>query len=374
MTKSFTDSQLFKTATFLFCASLIIAIFILGKPFLVPLAWGLLIALASIRILDKIEYKFKIKRIIVTVTFVLLVLVLVILLFFFFYVEISTIVTGMPEFAVKVSSMFHNISVVIKGYGVAVPDHIDEATIHTYVSGHTDLVTRILSGFGQGIGKIFLVAVYLFFLIYYRDNYLTYLEQKEKTPEKIKKARSKFNDILDVINNFLFGLVIVTLIMGAMLYLIFLLIGLKYALFFAVLVALLTLIPYLGNPVGLVIVFIFAAITNDGFLVPILSSAGILFSNLLQESIFKPIIIGDKIKLNAFFIFLSVIVGGLIWGIAGMILFMPIIGIIKLVLEQNEDTKPLSLLFTQLPKDVKHHFHKTVEKEIKKELKEDENK
>ncbi|MCK5703799.1 MAG: AI-2E family transporter, partial [Cyclobacteriaceae bacterium] len=323
MTESFTNSQLFKTATFLFCASLIIAIFMLGKPFLVPLAWGLMIALASIRMLDKIEYKFRIKRIIVTITFVLLVLVLVIMVFFFFYIEIRTIVSGMPEFAVKVSSMFHNISVAIRGYGVTVPDHIDHDTIHTYVSGHGDLITRILSGFGQGIGKIFLVAIYLFFLIYYRDNYLTYLEQKEKTPEKIEKARSKFNDILDIINNFLFGLVIVTLIMAITLYVIFLLIGLKYALFFAVLVGLLSLIPYLGIPVGLVIVFIFAAITNDGYLVPILSAAGILFSNILQESIFKPLIIGDKIKLNAFFIFLSVIVGGLIWGIAGMILFMP---------------------------------------------------
>jgi predicted PurR-regulated permease PerM len=49
-------------------------------------------------------------------------------------------------------------------------------------------------------------------------------------------------------------------------------------------------------------------------------------------------------------IFLSVITGGLIWGVSGMILFMPFAGIAKVLLEYNESTRPLTALFTILPK------------------------
>jgi len=276
--------------------------------------------------------------------------------------------SDMPGFSQKISDLLHNLSTTMGSYGISVPDHMNKAYIQDYISGHSDAITNALAGFGQGIGKIFLVAIYLFFLIYYRDNYLHYMTLRDKTPKKIGTNRKRFNDILDIINNFLYGLLIVTLIMGVMLYIIFLLVGLKYALFFGVLVALLSLIPYLGIPIGMVIVFLFGAITGDGLLVPLLAVGGIILSNMAQENIFKPIIIGDKIKLNAFMIFFSVIVGGLIWGVSGMILFMPLIGIFKLLLERNEQTKPLAVLFTHLPKDVRHQFHQEIASDIQSEL------
>lgn len=371
-TGSFINSQLFKFTTFLIASFLVISIFIMAKSFLVPLAWGLLIALASVRMLDKIEYKLKLKRIVVTIAFLLIILLFMTLLLFFFFAEIKMIVTGMPEFAERISTIIHDFSIMLQGYGLTVPDQLDQSAIHEYISGNTDKITNVLSGFGQGIGKIFLITFYLFFLIFYRDNYLFYMKRREGTPAKFKAATQRFNKILDIINNFLYGLIIVTLIMAVMLYVIFLLIGLKFALFFAVFAALLTLIPYLGNLVGMTTVFIFAAITNDGLIIPLLAVGGILFSNFFQESVFKPIIIGDKIKLNAFFIFLSVITGGIIWGIAGMILFMPMVGIIALFLERNNETKPISYLFTQLPPELRHNFHKALKKEIEKEMLEEE--
>jgi predicted PurR-regulated permease PerM len=83
-TELFTNSQLFKYTTTLVAFSLTIAIFVLAKSFLIPFAWSLLIALASVRMLDKIEYKLKMKRIVLTLSFVFLVLIFVVLLFYFF--------------------------------------------------------------------------------------------------------------------------------------------------------------------------------------------------------------------------------------------------------------------------------------------------
>lgn len=346
----FTDSRIFKIATFLTISIISIAILILGKSFLIPLAWGLLIALASIRMLDKVEKKLKINRLLTSILFVGVVILGILFLFYFFYSEIRSIISGMPSFTGKLSNVFQNLLNTAEGYGISIPENIDKQSVHEWVHNHSAIITGALASFGKNFAEIFMVAIYLFFFIYFRDNYLYYLKLREKTDAGFNEAIKKYTVVMDVINNFIYGYFIMTLLMAIMLFVIFLLIGLKYALFFAILVALLTLIPYIGYPLGMVIVFVFTSISYDGLLIPLLALGGILISNTLKGYIFKPIIIGDKIKLNAFIIFLSVIVGGVIWGVTGMILFMPLAGIVKALLEYNEKTKPLAALLTTVPK------------------------
>ena len=228
---------------------------------------------------------------------------------------------------------------------------IDQTQIHSWITDHSDVIAKALASFGKSIGNIFLVGVYLFFILYYRDNYLYFMRLREKTDDGFTLAKKRSQEVISIINNFLRGLFATTLILAVMLYIIFLLIGLKFALFFAVLVALLTLIPYIGSPLGMATVFVFASISNDGLTVPLLALAGMLVSNALKSNVIKPIVIGHKIKLNAFMIFLTVITGGMIWGVSGMILFMPFAGIAKVLLEYNESTKPIAALFTIVPKD-----------------------
>jgi predicted PurR-regulated permease PerM len=55
--------------------------------------------------------------------------------------------------------------------------------------------------------------------------------------------------------------------------------------------------------------------------------------------------VGDKLSLNALTVFISVIAGGILWGVTGMIVFIPMAGIIKIILESREQTRPYSLFF-----------------------------
>ena len=347
---SVNNSNLFRVAAILVIAAISITILILGKSFLIPLAWSLLIGLASFRMLNRIEKKYHIKRLISSMIFVFMILLGIAVLFYFFYREIASIVKGMPSFSENLISTVQSLVISLEEYGVHIPT-IDPTQIHSWISGHMDVISKALMAFGKNIGKIFLVCVYLFFILYYRDNYLYYMRLRDKTDDGFERSKGRTREVVGIINNFLFGLFAVTLILAIMLYVIFLLIGLKFALFFAVLVALLTLIPYIGTPVGMVIVLIFASISNEGLTVPLLALAGMIISNTLKSNVFKPIIIGNKMNLNAFVIFLSVITGGLIWGVSGMILFMPFAGITRILLESSESTRPLAALFTILPKD-----------------------
>lgn len=349
-TTSFTDSGIFKLATLLIVFVVTITILIVGESFLIPLAWGLLITLASIKMLDKLEKKFKIKRLLSSILFVGAVLLGILLLFYFFFNEIRSIAAGMPSFAAKLSGVLQSLLSTAEGYGIPVPENIDKNTIHEWVSGHSKQIEGALASFGKSFGKIFLIAIYLFFLTYFRDNYIYYLRLRENTDEGFNLALKKYNDVMGVINNFIYGYFLMTLALGAMLFVLFLVIGVKYALFFAILVALITLIPYIGNPIGILIVFVFTSISYDTLTVPLLAVGGILLANGMKSNLLKPIIIGNKINLNAFMIFLSVIIGGMIWGVSGMILFMPLVGVMKVLLEYNEKTKALSALLSTVPK------------------------
>ncbi len=349
------NSKLFNVTAVLLSSAIVITMLILGKSFLIPLAWSLVIALASFQMLNKIEKKYHLKRIISSILFVGLIFLGIVMLFYFFLSEIALIIKGIPSLSEKLTQVIQNIINVLEGYGIHIP-MIDQTQIHGWITDHADVIAKALASFGSSIGTIFLVGVYLFFILYYRDNYLYFMRLRERTDDGFALAKKRSKEIIVIINNFLYGLFTITLILAVMLYVIFLLIGLKFALFFAFLVALLTLIPYIGSPLGMTIVFVFASISNDGLAVPLMALAGMIVSNALKSNVFKPIVIGNKINLNAFMIFLSVITGGLIWGVSGMILFMPFAGIAKVLLEYNESTRPLVALFTILPKDVQNQL------------------
>lgn len=367
-TISYTDSKIFRISIFLAFFTFSITILVVGKSFLIPLAWSILIALASIRMLDRLERKIKINRLIASLLFVGLVLLVMVFLFFFFFIELRSIISGIPSFADKLNVVLQSNLHTLKAYGIPIPEDINRGNIHEWIHGHAELVTKWLASFGRGFVNLFLITVYLFFLIYFRDNYIYYLRLREKTEAGFNTALKKYNEVMAVINNFIFGYFIMTLTLAVMLCVIFMLIGLKYALFFSILVALLTLIPYIGNPVGTLIVFIFASISYDSLTIPLLAVAGIFISNFLKSNILKPIIIGKKINLNAFIVFLSVIVGGMMWGVSGMILFMPLVGIINVLIKYSEKSKPLVALFSTVPKgalDQKNESGKVIPEEVK---------
>jgi predicted PurR-regulated permease PerM len=100
---------------------------------------------------------------------------------------------------------------------------------------------------------------------------------------------------------------------------------------------------------GLLVIFIFAAITNDNMLTPILIMVALFVANFLQDNFVRPWLMGDKMKLNAFAIFVCIIIGSMIWGVSGMILFIPITGIIKIILESRRDTEHYAILFSEMP-------------------------
>jgi len=348
-----TENSLIRTTARLIVATLVVLVMVVGKSFLVPLAWALLIALASYRFLHRMEEKTILSRSLINILFLLFILIVLFGVGYFFYVELSHIFKDLPALAHIISQRLHDLSLTLKDLGIVIPDHLDKAFISDWVQKHNDLIMNFISNIGLNIWNIILIMFYMFFLLYYRDLVIEFYVKKFKSEERLDLAKDRFNKSLNLIRSYIYGLVLLTLISAAMNYIVFLVFGLKFALFFAVFLALLNLIPFIGNPIGLVVIMLFAIITKENILIPILIFVGLFVMNFLQDNVIRPWIVGDKLKINAFAVFVAIIIGGMIWGVSGMILFIPIVGVARIIIESRKDSDAYVIFFSEPEKKKK---------------------
>ena len=188
-----------------------------------------------------------------------------------------------------------------------------------------------------------LVPIYVFFILLYQDNFkLFFIKLRNNTNNT--DYLGTVSKIKDVVQGYISGMGVVILIIAVLNCIGLLALGIKYALFFGIFSALLTIIPYIGIAIGASLPAIFALITKDSLWYP----AGVLmvyaFVQFLEGNLITPKIVGDKVNINPLAAIIALIIGGSIWGIIGMILAIPITGIIQILLYQSNHTQAYAVL------------------------------
>jgi len=124
----------------------------------------------------------------------------------------------------------------------------------------------------------------------------------------------------------------------------FSLVGLKGALFFAIVCGLLEIVPFLGNLVGnLIAVLAVLAQGGDGRMV--LGILGVyIVVQFLQTYILEPLIVGQQVNINPLFTIMALVAGELLWGVAGMALAIPVIGIVKIICDHIPALQPWGMV------------------------------
>ena len=333
----------FTVGLFLFC--LIVFILIIARDFLVPIAWALLISLASLRFLEKIHNKIKIRWGLLILIHLLLLMLITLGILTFLFSEVRQIIINSPELDDKIAIIDQSMTSWLSHFGVNTDELFNLKSLSKRLSDFSEFLFQLVGNVGQVFGDIVLTVIYSFFILFYKDILGRFLQMRHHNEEKLHRIQGIADNSLSIISNYLGGTLIMTILMGVIIYVLLLLLGIKYAIFWAVFAAILNLIPYIGNAIALVALAGYAFLTKDGLWYPILVIGALFFANAIQENILRPLIVGDRLSLNALTVFLSVIVGGIIWGVSGMILFIPVAGIIKIILESKESTRPYSLFF-----------------------------
>jgi predicted PurR-regulated permease PerM len=122
--------------------------------------------------------------------------------------------------------------------------------------------------------------------------------------------------------------------------------GVSNFIFVSVLAAILSLIPYFGNIIGFFIALAFGMVSggDSGTFIGVV----VVFSlvQFIESYILEPYIVGDQVDIHPFFIIVVVIIGNLVWGVMGMILAVPIVGIINVIFRNVESLQVFGFLLS----------------------------
>jgi predicted PurR-regulated permease PerM len=124
----------------------------------------------------------------------------------------------------------------------------------------------------------------------------------------------------------------------------FSIVGVRYAVFFAILCGLLEIVPFIGNLTGSLLAIMMVLIQGGGLgmvIGVVITYAAVQF---LQTYILEPLVVGAEVNLNPLFTIIILVAGELIWGIPGMILAIPLLGIVKIICDHIPALKPYGYL------------------------------
>ena len=128
------------------------------------------------------------------------------------------------------------------------------------------------------------------------------------------------------------GVVIDMLITGVMLYVALTIVGLDFAIFFAVLSALLVVVPYFGAIAGAIPPTLFALTDSPGKALLVLGAY--ILVQQLESNVTIPIIMAQRVRLHPAVIAIGVVVVGQLFGLVGLFVAVPIVSLIIIAVEE----------------------------------------
>lgn len=312
-----------------------------ARMILIPFSISLIFALLLTPFVKKLERR-NIPRSIASVISIILVLAAVTTIIYMLSVQIGRISREMPEIEAKLAETLDRgqsyLERELKIDQRKQTSYIKQAVKNFFENSSTVYKTPFSITAGL-LNYLIIVPIALFFLLYYRKFLRDFLYQLLPRQQHDKLAQVLF-EVQGVIHNYIIGLFAVIGIVAVLNTLGLYMLGINHAIFFGALAALLTIIPYVGIIMGSLLPVIYAFITTDSLIYPLGVALVFWFVQLLEGNFITPKIVGGKVSLNPFAVIIALLIGGKVWGPAGMILFIPFLAMLKVIFDVIDPLKP----------------------------------
>lgn len=319
----------------------IVYISIAGKSILVPLVIGFLVSMLLLPLANFQERKLKFPRIVSSLVSPILFSLAVIAVFFFIGTQMAQFTDDLPEFKQQIETLFHDAQVfVYDKFGVSEEEQINyiQKNAEEVIKKGSGVVSTAVMSVTSMLASSTFVFLGIFFFLLYRSHLVKFLIWCFP-PSDQSKVRVVITEIQSIIKQYIFGLLIQVVAVSTLMFIAYSIIGIKYALLFAVLCGVLNLIPYIGIFSATVLAAVVTLATGD----PIQALwvvIAVIVVNSIDGNIITPKIIGSKVALNSFVVLFGIVIAESIWGIAGMFLAIPILAIFKIIFDNVEGLRP----------------------------------
>jgi predicted PurR-regulated permease PerM len=321
------------------------AILVIGNDIIMPVIMAFFITILLLPVY-RFLIKYKFPEIAAIILPILLLAILLGLIIWFFSAQIGFLVEDFPAIKKNVSSHLNSISAWISSISdFSTTEQVK--FINDKSNNLLGMAGKAASGAAVTLSSVFvfmgLLPIYVYLMLFYKDILLRFVFMWFKNDHH-PRVKDAIFETEAIIKNYLVGLLIQVSYMTVLLGGILLLIGIKHALLIGVIFAVLNLIPYVGALIGNII-GVMLTLTSSTELWPVITVLGVIAAvQFLDNNILMPRIVGSKVKINALFAILGVIIGGSIAGVAGMFLALPMIAVLKVIFDRTDTFKQWGVL------------------------------
>lgn len=340
---------------------------ILCRDIVIPLAFGVFLSLVLLPVVNGIERRTG------TIAAVTIVVVGGTILFGFFgwllINQIIGLVNDLPNLQERADKFVNDVKGLMWSELNIGQSELNQM-VQDFLKGVSVYLGAFLLTTGNTLATIVQIPIYMFLLLIYREKFKLFFASL--LPNSDDELAWK-KDIENVTQAYITGLMLVTLIVAILNTVGLLILGINHAIFFGILSGILTIIPYVGIFIGALLPTLMALITKDSAWYAV-GVIGVFFVvQFLEGNFITPRITGSKVSINALAAIMALLLGGKILGVAGMILAVPAIGVMKIMLSYSRRLRPFVILLGDVDKqDVARDptEHTPPVKALKKEAKE----
>jgi len=210
-----------------------------------------------------------------------------------------------------------------------------------------DILSKLISALTSLFGDAFTVILYLIFLLLEEPIFPMKLEAMYPDKKKYNHANNLISKIDHSIGNYIALKTLVSLLTGFLSYFVLLFIGVDAPFFWAFLIFVLNFIPTIGSLIATLFPAIFALLQFGEFTPGILVIAIVGAIQLVVGNLVEPRVMGNTLNISPLVVFLTLSLWGVMWGITGMLLSVPITVIIIIIMAEFEGTRPFAILLSQ---------------------------
>ncbi|MFW5707016.1 MAG: AI-2E family transporter [Bacteroidota bacterium] len=346
---------------------LVLVVFIMreAKSILVPLlVSGLLAILISpfTSLLEK--YRFP-KALAVGVSVIALIALLTAMVYFF-YNQILRFSGDLALLEERVGFYLGKLNIFLEeNLEGVVPISADsiQNNIFQYLYENAGNLTQGIIATAGTLTIVFIMPVYIFLFLYYRSFLAEFILMSFEEKHKIK-VRNVLYKVKQVVKNYIVGMFVVIIILFILNSIALLSLGIGHAFLFAAFAAMLNVIPFLGPFIGATLPILYAFLTKDS----LWYTVGVFFAfyviQLFEGNLFTPKIVGGRVSMNPLMTIIALFVGNFIWGLAGMILFIPGMAILKVIFDEVEGMEPYGFLLGDLRSSEKKADRRSLKEQI----------
>jgi predicted PurR-regulated permease PerM len=337
--------SIFKAAAILGIIILLTIILIYGKPFLIPGAFAGVLSILLLPVVKWFQKKGLGKAVSILLTLVMLIAAIALLISLISW-QVGDLAQNASKIEQQVTQKIQQAQQFIaQKFGIT-PQQQQQIIKEQQSSSPGKMSTFIMNFLnytGSLLANLLLVLVYIFLFIYFRERIKGFIIRLIPDEQR-DNGLATINQSGQVVQSYLTGLMLMIMSLWVMYGIGFTVVGVKNALFFAILCGILEIVPFIGNITGTAFTLAMSLIQGGGanMIIGIL----IVYATVqfIQTYLLEPLIVGAQVHLNGMATIISLVAGELLWGIAGMILAIPLMGIVKIICDHVPGLRPFALL------------------------------